>query len=265
MLVLQPDFGQTLLVTGDLVALFFMAGISLLWIGASAVAGVARARLGLFRSCRTCASRVDRFLNPALGDSYQADRALHSFLEGGFFGRGPGEGTIKAVLPDAHTDFIFAVVAEEYGVIACLVLLALFAFDRGARVLQASRSGGFVRHARDGRADHAVRAAGADQHGRQCRAGPGQGHDAALHLQRRLVDACRGADHGLRWADAAKADGRTRARAPERVRHESEAGATPAKRSGRGRRSPHRCCLRPAGRAATVPRGYAGAGAAGGG
>ena len=53
---------------------------------------------------------------------------MKSFSEGGFLGRGPGEGTIKTALPDAHTDFIFAVVAEEYGVIACMVLLSLFAF-----------------------------------------------------------------------------------------------------------------------------------------
>ena len=65
--------------------------------------------------------RIDRFLHPSMGDSFQTDRALQSFIEGGFFGKGPGEGTIKTVLPDAHTDFIFAVIAEEYGVLACLV------------------------------------------------------------------------------------------------------------------------------------------------
>ena len=70
--------------------------------------------------------RVDRFLHPSVGDSFQTDRALQSFIEGGFFGKGPGEGTIKTVLPDAHTDFIFAVIAEEYGVLACLVILGLF-------------------------------------------------------------------------------------------------------------------------------------------
>ena len=72
--------------------------------------------------------RVNRFFAPTPGDNSQVDRAIQSFSEGGFFGRGPGEGTIKIVLPDAHTDFIFAVVAEEYGVIACLALLSLFAF-----------------------------------------------------------------------------------------------------------------------------------------
>jgi cell division protein FtsW len=73
-------------------------------------------------------SRIDKFISPTPGDNSQLDRAMKSFSEGGFLGRGPGEGTIKTALPDAHTDFIFAVVAEEYGVIACLVLLGLFAF-----------------------------------------------------------------------------------------------------------------------------------------
>ena len=72
--------------------------------------------------------RVDRFFAPTPGDNSQIDRAIASFSEGGFLGRGPGEGTIKNVLPDAHTDFIFAVIAEEYGVIACLALVALFGF-----------------------------------------------------------------------------------------------------------------------------------------
>jgi cell division protein FtsW len=71
--------------------------------------------------------RVDRFLSPGAGESYQASRARQSFIEGGLFGRGPGEGTIKSVLPDAHNDFIYAVIAEEYGVLVCLVLLGLFA------------------------------------------------------------------------------------------------------------------------------------------
>ena len=72
--------------------------------------------------------RVDTFLSSAPNDNSQVDRAMKSFSEGGFLGRGPGEGTIKTALPDAHTDFIFAVIAEEYGVVACLVLLGMFAF-----------------------------------------------------------------------------------------------------------------------------------------
>jgi cell division protein FtsW len=127
MLVLQPDFGQTLLVTIVWITLFFMAGISLFWIGALGLAGLAGIASAYFLVPHV-ASRIDRFLNPASGDTYQADKALDSFLHGGWFGRGPGEGTVKDVLPDSHTDFIFAVAAEEYGLIACLILLLLFAF-----------------------------------------------------------------------------------------------------------------------------------------
>jgi cell division protein FtsW len=120
MLVLQPDFGQTLLVTLVWGALFFMAGINLVWIGALAVAGVA-GLVSAYVMLPHVASRVDRFLDPASGDTYQADRAFQSFQQGGWFGRGPGEGTVKDVLPDSHTDFIFAVAAEEYGLFAaCL-------------------------------------------------------------------------------------------------------------------------------------------------
>ena len=74
------------------------------------------------------ASRIDRFLDPSSGDSFQVDTALSAFRTGGLTGRGPGEGTVKGILPDAHTDFIFAVAGEEFGLIACLVLVALFAF-----------------------------------------------------------------------------------------------------------------------------------------
>ena len=87
------------------------------------------------------ASRVDRFLDPAAGDNYQTTTALEAFLNGGLFGVGPGEGTVKTVLPDAHTDTILAVAGEEFGLIACLILVALFAFIvlRGfARALQES-------------------------------------------------------------------------------------------------------------------------------
>lgn len=126
LLVLQPDFGQTLLISLVWSALFFLAGRPVAWfLGLLAMLaaglGTAYFTVGHVRL------RIDRFLNPALGASFQTDRARQSFIEGGLFGRGPGEGTIKTVLPDAHTDFIFAVIAEEYGVLACLVVVGLFA------------------------------------------------------------------------------------------------------------------------------------------
>ena len=73
------------------------------------------------------ASRVDRFLDPASGDSYQIDRAMEAFMKGGLWGRGPGEGRVKEVLPDAHTDFVWAVAGEEFGLVVCLLVLGVFA------------------------------------------------------------------------------------------------------------------------------------------
>jgi cell division protein FtsW len=72
------------------------------------------------------ASRIDRFLNPQSGDTFQVDRALEAFMNGGMFGTGPGAGTVKSHLPDAHADFVFAVLGEEFGLLACLLLVAVF-------------------------------------------------------------------------------------------------------------------------------------------
>ena len=127
LLVSQPDVGQTMLVLAVWTTLFFASGQPVWRAAAIGIAGGG----GLFAAYHTFAHvqfRIDRFLNPLPGDLSQVDRAMRSFTEGGFLGRGPGEGTIKTVLPDAHTDFIFAVVAEEYGILACLALLAVFAF-----------------------------------------------------------------------------------------------------------------------------------------
>lgn len=127
LLLPQPDVGQALLAALVWGALFFMAGMAWPWIVTFGIFGVG----GLFAAYTLVphvTARVDRFLNPASGDTYQIDTALESFVRGGWFGRGPGEGTVKRVLPDSHTDFVFAVTAEEYGIIVCLTLLALFAF-----------------------------------------------------------------------------------------------------------------------------------------
>lgn len=125
LLLLQPDFGQTVLLTTAFGALFFLAGMPWIWtaaLGAMALMGSAAA----YFVFPHVASRVDRFLNPESGDTYQIDRALEAVGRGGLFGRGPGEGEVKHFLPDAHTDFIFAVAAEEFGLLACLLITGLF-------------------------------------------------------------------------------------------------------------------------------------------
>jgi cell division protein FtsW len=127
LLIVQPDVGQTVLVSLVWGTLYFVSGQPLIGGIVLAVLGLA-GLVGAYLVFPHVEARIDRFLWPSAGDNSQIDRAMRSFTEGGFFGRGPGEGTIKTVLPDAHTDFIFAVVAEEYGIIACLILLALFTF-----------------------------------------------------------------------------------------------------------------------------------------
>jgi cell division protein FtsW len=126
-LVLQPDFGQTMLVALVWGALFFMAGMRFVWViglGGTAVLGLA----GAYATVPHVAGRIKRFLDPASGDTFQVDTAVESFIRGGWFGQGPGEGTVKRILPDSHADFVFAVAAEEFGIVLCLVLVALFAF-----------------------------------------------------------------------------------------------------------------------------------------
>jgi cell division protein FtsW len=127
LLVLQPDFGQTMLIALVWGALFYIAGMRLIWV--IGLAGAAGAGLiAAFFTVPHVAQRINRFLDPASGDTFNIDIATESFIRGGWFGRGPGEGTIKRVLPEGHTDFVFAVAAEEFGVVLCLILAALFAF-----------------------------------------------------------------------------------------------------------------------------------------
>jgi cell division protein FtsW len=106
---------------------FFMAGLRLYWAVACALAGVA-GLVGAYMYLPHVRIRVDHFLDPSAGDSYQVNRSIEAFANGGLWGRGPGEGTVKDVLPDAHADFVFAVAGEEFGVVVCLAIVGLFAF-----------------------------------------------------------------------------------------------------------------------------------------
>jgi cell division protein FtsW len=125
--VMEPDFGQTMLILMVWGALFFIAGMRIIWV--FGLAGTAAA--GLFAAYMLVphvAARIQRFMDPASGDTFQVDTAMEAFGNGGWFGLGPGEGIAKRSLPDSHTDFVFAVGAEEFGIIMCLALLALFTF-----------------------------------------------------------------------------------------------------------------------------------------
>src|ERR1700759_2543538 len=127
LLVMEPDFGQTMLTSMVWGSLFFIAGMRMVWV--AGLAGVASAGLfGAYLLVPHVAGRIKRFMNPASGDTFQVDTAMEAFANGGWFGLGPGEGIAKRSLPDSHTDFVFAVAAEEFGIILCLALVALFAF-----------------------------------------------------------------------------------------------------------------------------------------
>jgi cell division protein FtsW len=133
LLVAQPDIGQTILASAAWIAVFFVAGMSLWWIvglGGAGVVGVWAA----YTFVPHVHARINRFLDKQgavkgghmTADGYQAQQAHDSFLNGGWFGRGPGEGTVKRLLPDSHTDYIFAVIGEEYGLIMCALVVAIF-------------------------------------------------------------------------------------------------------------------------------------------
>ncbi|OYX30020.1 MAG: cell division protein FtsW [Caulobacterales bacterium 32-69-10] len=127
LLLLQPDVGQTVLITIAFGAAFFMAGVPFAWmvrLGAVAIAGF----VGIYFAFGHVAARFHKFLSPDKADTHQIDRAAEAIAAGGLFGRGPGEGVMKRHVPDLHTDFIYSVAAEEFGLMFSLALIGLFAF-----------------------------------------------------------------------------------------------------------------------------------------
>lgn len=142
-LMLQPDFGQTMLISLVWASLFFMAGLHWFWV--AGIGGIgATGVFAAYKFVPHVRARILKFLEPSSGtgtsDTFQVDTALDSFISGGWFGKGPGEGTVKRILPDSHTDFIFAVTGEEFGVVACLVLVSLFGFIVLRGLMLASRN-----------------------------------------------------------------------------------------------------------------------------
>lgn len=126
LLVAQPDLGQTILTTAVWGGMFFMAGMPWLWIivlGGLAVGGLA----GAYTLLPHVAGRIDRFMTGE-GDTFQVDTAREAIIRGDWFGQGPGEGIVKRIIPDSHTDFIFSVAAEEFGIVFCMIIVLIFAF-----------------------------------------------------------------------------------------------------------------------------------------
>ena len=127
LLLLQPDVGMAMVVAAVWGVQFFLVGLPMALVALLAVLFMGGA-VGAYFAFGHVRDRVDRFLDPLSSDNFQVSQSLEAFHNGGLFGRGPGEGQVKAALPDAHADFIFAVAGEEFGLLACLIILALFAF-----------------------------------------------------------------------------------------------------------------------------------------
>lgn len=125
LLALQPDFGQASLFLASWGLMYFVAGAPLLLMILMLV-GVVGVGLFSYNSSEHFARRIDGFLSPDMDPRTQLGYATNAIQEGGFFGVGVGEGSVKWSLPDAHTDFIIAVAAEEYGLILVLIIISLF-------------------------------------------------------------------------------------------------------------------------------------------
>ncbi len=125
LLVMQPDFGQASLILASWVVMYFVAGAPILILVVIAGLTVTGGTVA-YQYSEHFARRIDGFLNPKIDPTTQLGFAANAIQEGGYFGVGIGGGTVKWSLPDAHTDFIIAVAAEEYGLILVLVIILLY-------------------------------------------------------------------------------------------------------------------------------------------
>ena len=123
----QPDIGMTAVITAVFFAQLFIDGLNLFFV-AVGVAAICAGAVGAYVVFPHVQLRVHEFLHPVGSNTYQVMTALEAFGNGGLFGRGPGEGRVKDILPDAHADFVFAVAGEEFGMLVCLVIVGIFAF-----------------------------------------------------------------------------------------------------------------------------------------
>jgi cell division protein FtsW len=127
LLLIQPDIGQTLLITTTFMAVFFMAGVPFKWMAVLASLGMA-GLVSLYFVFGHMRDRLSRFFSPESTDTHQIDAASEAIRAGGLLGRGVGEGVMKRHVPDLHTDFIYSVGAEEFGLVLSLAMIGLYAF-----------------------------------------------------------------------------------------------------------------------------------------
>lgn len=127
LLITQPDFGMLITISVAFGIQLFIAGIPLLWLLILVCISIA-GTTGAYSLLPHVKRRIDSFLDPTNSENYQVMKSLQAFKNGGLYGKGPGEGLVKHMLPDSHTDFIFAVAGEELGAIVCLIIVAIFTF-----------------------------------------------------------------------------------------------------------------------------------------
>lgn len=127
LLLLQPDMGMTFVVTISFFTVIFLAGLPFRWIILLMVLAIG-ASFAAYYGFDHVQSRIDRFINPESGDTYQIDKSLSAFRHGGLLGTGAGQGTVKLTIPDSHADFIFSVAGEELGMIVTILIVGLYGY-----------------------------------------------------------------------------------------------------------------------------------------
>jgi hypothetical protein len=213
LLVMEPDFGQTMLILMVWGALFFIAGMRMIWVRPRRRRGAGL--FGAYLLVPHVAGRIKRFMNPASGDTFQVDTAMEAFCNGGWFGSGRARASPSAAcrtaIPISCSRWRRGVRHHPVPGAARAVRL-----HRDPHAVARLCHRGHVRALCRVRPCDPVRRAGRDQHGGQSAADPGQGHDAAVHLLWRLVDDLAGLrrrhDAGADAAAPAHRDGGTGAR-----------------------------------------------------
>ena len=128
LLLSQPDLGQTLLITSVWLTIIFVSGINLILFSLSllTVCSLTFILIFLVPKFEYIKIRLLSFINVSEGNNYQADKSIDAISSGGFFGKGIGEGKLNSKIPEAHTDYIMSVIAEEFGVIIVIVIILLY-------------------------------------------------------------------------------------------------------------------------------------------
>jgi len=127
LLILQPDFGMTILFMLVFFVQLFIAGLSIIFVIGLGIIIIAVSILSYYYNDNV-KRRIDIYLDPSSGDTFQIEQSLMAFKSGGLFGKGLGSGTLKDIIPDAHTDFIFSVAGEEFGFIFCGIIIFIFLY-----------------------------------------------------------------------------------------------------------------------------------------